>query len=290
MNPSINSPTICGARPGAAVADPGFDPDLRRPSMAPSLRLVLAVTVLTLGAARAADPPPAERVLFIGNSFTQGLFTQLPKLLKSAQPAPALTVDLAAAGGVTLEQHYDPQSDTNKSAHTRQKLANGHWDLVVLQEYSSRPIETSTKGGQPSGHDLFLKYGALFDAAIKQAGARTALYMTWARQPEPDNFAKLAAAYRELGQRIGAPCAPVGLALQSAIADLPDVKFYAADQKHLVDAGYYVGACVFYGFLTQQSPVGLKYHPAKLSDEAAAKIQALAWQAVQQEPMPSKQP
>ncbi len=246
--------------------------------------------MVCLPPAMGADAPP-KRVLFIGNSFTQGLFKQLPPLLKSAQPPVDLKVELAAAGGVTLAAHFDPESTANKSAHTLQKLREGHWDLVVLQEYSSRPLETEKRSAdKPSGYEEFMKFGKLFDAEIKKQGARTAFYMTWAKKPEPENFAKLAAAYRKLGAELQASVAPVGVALQQAIQEVPHLGYYSDDQKHLKDPGYYLAACVFYGFLTGHSPAGLSYHPAGLAADDAAKLQAIAWEMLQLEKLTPNQP
>ncbi|MDA0335443.1 MAG: SGNH/GDSL hydrolase family protein, partial [bacterium] len=107
------------------------------------------------------------KILFIGNSFTQR--NDLPALLAglaaTADKGTQVESELVAAGGASLRQHL------NKGT-AGLLLAEGGWDYVVLQEQSTLPIK-NPKRTQENIRD--------FHGIIADSGARTVLYMTWAR-------------------------------------------------------------------------------------------------------------
>jgi hypothetical protein len=85
--------------------------------------------------------------------------------------------------------------------------------------------------------------------------------MTWER-PDSVQYGVTAQAlynaYTALGQQLGIKVAPVGLAFSMALQERPDLKLYIQD-GHPTQQGTYLAACVFYGFIFQQSPVGNSY-------------------------------
>lgn len=102
------------------------------------------------------------KVLFIGNSFTQR--NNLPDILARMAEAAGAALEwrLISVGGASLRTHW------NKGEATR-AIAEGQYDYVVLQEQSTLPIKNAARM-----HENV----RLFDAAIKSAGAKTALYLT----------------------------------------------------------------------------------------------------------------
>ncbi len=52
----------------------------------------------------------------------------------------------------------------------------------------------------------------LFDRAIRDAGAKTALYMTWARRNAPESQRVITEAYESIGRELSATVVPVGVA------------------------------------------------------------------------------
>jgi len=56
---------------------------------------------------------------------------------------------------------------------------------------------------------------------------------------------------------------------------------HSPDKKHLDAAGSYLAACVFYATIYGKSPEGLPGSIAKLTDDKARHLQAIAWKAIQ---------
>jgi hypothetical protein len=86
----------------------------------------------------------------------------------------------------------------------------------------------------------------LFDKCIQAAGSRTALYMTWARQHEPQNQRKIARAYTEIADELGATLLPVGLAWQACLRRDGAPVLYDRDGSHPTLAGSHLAACVIF--------------------------------------------
>ncbi len=181
------------------------------------------------------------RVLFIGNSYTY--VNHLPRLLQrlAASAARPMTVAMVAPGGATLERHWNEDP-------ARRMIAQGGWTHVVLQEQSLRPLRDREK--------LFT-YARLFNTAIKQAGATTVLYLSWARANRPETQAALTDAFMTLADELDAEVAPVGIAWQQARREKPDVALYFEDGSHPSPTGTYLAACVFFAAVVGQSPEGL---------------------------------
>jgi hypothetical protein len=133
-----------------------------------------------------------------------------------------------------------------------------HWDVVVLQEriwVPSLPLEERARQMYP--------YAWSLDGDIATTQARTMLFMTWGyehgyRGVSGDTYAgmqsRLAAGYEDLGRKLGAPVAPVGLAWAAALRRRPDLDLWASDGQHPSKVGSFLAACVFYGALTGRDP------------------------------------
>lgn len=147
----------------------------------------------------------------------------------------------STGGGMDLEQHWE-------YGRALERIREGNWDFVVLQDHSEGPLKR---------HSVFVKYAKLFDGEVKKVGAKTVLFMTWAKEYEPEFQPLLTAAYASLGREIGAEVVPVGIAFERAIAGRPLLKLYDPDGKHPSPAGSYLTACCFYSYFYRRSPVGL---------------------------------
>ena len=84
----------------------------------------------------------------------------------------------------------------------------------------------------------------------------------------------LAEAYNALGAELQAPVVPAGLAFQAGLDQGLDLY---SDVKHQNEAGTYLVACTFFGFLCGRTPVGLNYAHG-LDPAAARRLQEIAWQ------------
>jgi hypothetical protein len=208
--------------------------------------LCLAFLALSLSSGLWGQDALPERVLFVGNSYTY--FWNLPQhvhLLAASQDINLLTRQ-STSGGTHLGQHWRGE----KNLRSRELIQTGDYDIVVIQDHSLRAIEYP---------DSLLFYGQKFNEIIRATGARPYLYMTWARSWDPYMQQEITDRYTELAEQIGAVIVPVGPAWARARELRPDLELYDPDDSHPNPTGTYLAACVFYGVLTGQSPVGLPH-------------------------------
>src|SRR5919199_901084 len=135
-------------------------------------------------------------VLFVGNSFTarNDVPGQLARLAEWA--GGSLRHELLWAGGASLKMHWN-------KGDARRAIESKRFDHVVLQEQSTLPVKNAKR---------FHENVRLFDEAIRASGARTALYLTWARRHAPETQRALTDAYAAVGAELGALVVPVGVA------------------------------------------------------------------------------
>jgi hypothetical protein len=181
------------------------------------------------------------KVLYIGNSFTAR--NDLPGLIAQLAASRGQRIEhrLISAGGASLRRHWN-------AGEARKAIANGHYDYVVLQEQSTLPVKNASRM-----HESV----RLFDPEIKAAGARTVLYMTWARRHTPETQKAISEAYTSIGQELGATVVPVGLAWSDFVGKHDQPALHDRDQSHPTLAGSYLAACVFLAALFGEDPVGI---------------------------------
>jgi hypothetical protein len=201
-------------------------------------------------------------VLFIGNSFTAR--NNLPGLIAQMAAARGRSLEhrLISAGGASLRNHWN-------AGEALKAIQNGHFDRVVLQEQSTLPI----KNAQRMGENV-----RLFDEAIRSAGAKTVLYLTWARQHAPESQQAITDAYTKIGKELGTTVVPVGLAWESFVGKHDQPVLYDRDGSHPSQAGSYLAACVFLAVLFAENPVGIDGDVGGLNPRDAALLQKAAWQ------------
>ena len=231
----------------------------------------------TVGTARAEETP--RRLLFVGNSFTYyngGLETHMKALAASASPPRLIEADRATQGGATLRVLHGKES-------IRQKIRDGRYDVVILQEDIPELPEHSSAP--------FFEFGRRFDEEIRAAGGRSLLFMAWPYErlgwvalPE------IMKAHRELGCELNVPVAPVGLAFERAGREHPEIPMLAADREHETLQGTYLAACTIYATLYGENPQGYSYRPEGVTPAEAAALQRIAAETVQawqQQPEPA---
>lgn len=203
------------------------------------------------------------KVLFIGNSFT--VRNDLPGLITRLAESRGKSLEhrLIHAGGASLRAHWN-------AGEAARAIRDGGYDAVVLQEQSTLPVKNATRM-----HENV----RLFDGAIAAAGAKTVLYMTWARRNAPESQQAITDAYTGIGRELGATVVPVGLAWQRFLRDNDEPVLHDRDQSHPTMAGSYLAACVFLAALFGESPVGIDADVPGLSADDRAALQAAAWQA-----------
>ncbi len=247
-----------------------------------SVRVIRACLVLALLAASLAPATGAaaaeaeaattealpERVLFIGNSHTYrhgGMDWLVGNMVAAEDPAADVRrATILAASGVTLQYHYENGA--------LERIRRGDYDAVVLQGYLPG---SPTRTAEP-----FLEYARRLDEEIRASGARTVFYMTWPQgRYDWADLDDLVAAHRQISAETGAPVAPVGVAMEKARAERPDLVLIDEDEVHATWEGAYLAAATIYSTLFQRSPEGLPYSFG-VSEEDAAFLQRIAWQTV----------
>jgi hypothetical protein len=201
------------------------------------------------------------RILFIGNSFTAR--NNLPALLASLAKERGQLVEhrLISAGGASLRQHLN--AGTALAA-----IADEQYDVVVLQEQSTLPGKNAARM-----HDSVRD----FDAAIQQAGARTALYMTWARKNAPDAQQAITTAYATIAAEVGATLVPAGMVWERFLRAHDTPALHDADNSHPALAGSYLAACVFLVSLLGEHPADIDVPVKGLDADTAALLRQAAW-------------
>ena len=206
------------------------------------------------------------KVLFIGNSFTAR--NDLPGLVARLAIARGKTLQhrLISAGGASLRTHWN-------AGEALKAIQGGQYDHVVLQEQSTLPVKNAKRM-----HENV----RLFDEAIKAAGAKSVLYMTWARGDAPESQQAITDAYAGIGRELGAAVVPVGLAWQRFLGEHSRPALHDRDQSHPTLAGSYLAACVFLAVLFQVSPVGIDGELPGLEAGDLTQLHTAAYQAAQQ--------
>ena len=218
----------------------------RRPPPPPPPPPITAVVINPLRP-QIVLPARGLRILFIGNSYTSA--NNLPDMIAAMSLASNLQSPFAdgqLVGGASLAVHLN-------QGIAVEKIRQGKWDIVVLQDQSLTPILTP---------EATLQSALVFNQEIAKAGARTLYFQTWADKEMPQTQGQIIKTYQACVARgVGSAVVPVGRAFQIALAADPTLQLHQNDNCQPTQAGTYLAACVFYASLYGRSPVGL---PAQL--------------------------
>ena len=244
------------------------------------LRLMLGI-VAAIGT---GAPAGAERILFVGNSFTYGAGSPVryfhPELVRDLNRSgvggvPALFKMFAIQAGLDWDVSLETEAARDFAFHLANRRAEmtGAWDVVVLQDYST--LEKAHPG-DPGPHIRdAARLAALFKAA--NPSARVLLETTWPRadliypantpwRGRPvgamvEDIAR-ANALAMLNSRDLSGTVPVGeawvRAMNQGVADpnpydgtaFGKLDLWTWDHYHASTAGYYLAALVIFGRVT----------------------------------------
>lgn len=181
------------------------------------------------------------RILFVGNSYTY--FENLPQVVSvlSEQTGTKLVTEKMTIGGAKLSEHWRGA----RGLTTRERIKNGNYDIIVLQEWSL---------GTVSETDSAVLYLGLFSELARKTGARPFYYLTWAREKVPQQQETISRVYRETAALNRATVVPAGEAWAEAHALRPDFRLYNPDGTHPSALGTYLNACVFVATITGELP------------------------------------
>jgi hypothetical protein len=220
-------------------------------------------------------------ILFVGNSFT--FCNDLPSTFLNLAESGGFTPNVSelSEGGYRLELFADPNDELGSLLTSA--LNDSKWDYVILQEQSRIPtFENMTE-------EVMYPNARKLDEMIKKADGQTVFFMTWAYK-NGDNIdggnikvsttreemqTQLANSYIKIADELDAMMAPVGIAWMRAAEKYPNIELWDEALKHPSPAGTYLSACVFYGLLFDESPVGLNYY-GDVEEETAKVLQQIA--------------
>ena len=232
----------------------------------------------------------AERILFIGNSYTS--VNKLPKIYQdivTSTGAAEPEMKSITPGGRTLEQHLsDPK--------TLDLVDEGKWDIVVIQGQSQ---EAAMSESFDNMRTSFLKGAKGLCDRIKTTspGAKIVFYQTWARHadywndPKADlkvgkDPADMQSRNRKwylqaAAQHKGAVIAPVGDAWLTNYLSPQPIRLHKKDNSHPEFSGSYLAALVLYATIQPTTGLSVPFHGG-LSETEAKSLQDLTSQTVRQ--------
>jgi hypothetical protein len=202
-------------------------------------------------------------VLFIGNSLTEG--NDVPGMVRTLASAAGLDWDVQAQllSGASLEDHWD-------RGLAQQRIRSDRWDAVVLQQGPSSLSESRASLRQWAGE---------FDALVKAAGGRSALYMVWPMLNRFTWFDRVRDSYALAARDLSGWFLPAGEAWRAAWRETPSLALYGGDGFHPTVAGSYAAALTIFAGLSGRSPVGLPA-PASVDAITAERLQQAALEAL----------
>jgi hypothetical protein len=196
------------------------------------------------------QPQAPTRILFIGNSLTYA--NDLPGIVCTLARAAGRRVvcESVAKPDYGLEDHWNEKD-------ARQAITRG-WDVVVLQQGPS---------ALPESRRLLVDYAKRFDAEIRRAGARTALYMVWPSRVRRGDFSGVSQSYSAAARAVNGLLLPAGDAWREAWALDAKLQLYGPDGFHPSPAGSYLAALVIYAQLFGE-PAPVAAMAGRAGDEA----------------------
>jgi len=181
------------------------------------------------------------KVLFVGNSYTYGYNLAHIVSIISEGTSTKLVTRKSTIGGASLSEHWLG----GRELKTKEIIAEGDFDIVVLQDFSMAAIQTP---------DSLLKYVKLFSEYNRNFGARTYLFNTWAREKVPQFQAEIDEVYGQAARENGAVRVPVGAAWELAQDLRPMVDLYTSDGSHPNELGTMLSASVFVRVICGELP------------------------------------
>ena len=223
---------------------------------------------------------PNTKVLFVGNSYlyyNDSLHNHVKRMAFERFPdiQDKFIYKSSTIGGASSWHHNFEHLLNSKNIGVKESF-----DLLILQGGSSEPLSKKSR--------------ARFKDTVKQVkeiaekhGTKLALYMTHAYVP-PDKRYKanmiddISSLYIDAGKINDLVIIPVGIGFKNAYEADPKIKLHNIDGTHPSLLGTYLAACIVYGVLYGDSPLGLEYnYNNKISEKEKLFIQTIAQNTVQ---------
>ena len=250
---------------------------------------------------------PKLKVLTIGNSYADSVFSYLPKI--SAAAGCDLLLERANIGGCSLKRHWEEHlkscgDDTYKPYYgkfsLKEKLASAEWDTVTIQQASYESWKS----------DSYEPYAGNIIKTVRRYApqAEIIIQQTWsynANDPrlikknkeswgfgQKEMFEKLEKAYRILAEKYQLRVIPTGLALQysrnipgngdlAGFTTVRDNGEKVEDFIHLNKRGEYMQSCLWFAFIFNRKVSDIKFIPDEIGENDAMLLQQCAQSALE---------
>lgn len=248
-----------------------------------SIYVIILVSMLFLPLSYSLSEPSKIRILFVGNSLTY--VNDLPNIIAQLAKSRGFSIeyDSYAPGGYRLSQHASDPA-------LMEKINQGKWDFVVLQEQSQMPALSQ----EQVERDVY-PYAQRLSQMIRQANPKThvVFYMTMAQKdgdrqnmkiiPEVGTYEgmqdRINFSYTRMAQQNRGLLVPVGLVWKNVRQGKTALELYS-DDRHPNITGSYLAACVFFTALFKENPIGLP-HPQGIDNATAAYLQEMTEGVIQ---------
>ena len=251
---------------------------VRDPEASRASRVAISVALLgcawaALGWPAGAQPRPALRVLFVGNSHT---YTHdIPSLVSAIAASATGARPLVVATSITIPGAC--LADHRRDGRAEQAIRTGRFDVVVLQECG---------GGVARNRPRYWRGARTFQADIARSGARTVLAMVHSYRTGGNGTTDaIAASVRPLARELGATVTPHAIAWAALHRALPREPLFLPDGYHPSLVAAYLDACTTYATLTCASPEGVTRETPEgaIAPDVASAVWRAAWQSVRAE-------
>lgn len=217
-----------------------------------------------------ASAPNAIKILFIGNSFVY--VNNLPGILTSLGNSPGsphqIQTTYVTIGGANLDKLW-------YSSPARETIQGTKWDYVVLQE------ATVTLQNDPAA---MAKSVRMFDAEIKKSGAKSILFLPWARKQHRQAQPAMNESTYQIAKELGAQVAPIGPAWTIVQGLKADIGLYQADLLHATPTGSCLAACTIYLMLMHNQESCSAIEHGDISQDDLTVIRKAAIEALESAP------
>ena len=220
-----------------------------------------------------------KNILFVGNSYlyyNDSLHNHVKRMAIERFPSyeEKFIYKSSTIGGARSWHHNFKHLLESKNIGV-----NESFDLLILQGGSAEPLSKNSRV-------IFNNTVKEVNEIAKEYGTKLALYMTHAyvvpdKRYEANMINKISSMYINAGKEINAKVIPVGIGFENAYKENPNIQLHNLDGTHPSLLGTYLAACIVYGVLYDDSPVGIDYNYfGKVSDQDRIFIQKIAYETI----------
>ena len=220
-----------------------------------------------------------KNILFVGNSYlyyNDSLHNHVKRMAIERFPSyeEKFIYKSSTIGGARSWHHNFKHLLESKNIGV-----NESFDLLILQGGSEEPLSKNSR--------------VIFNNTVKEVneiaqehGTKLALYMTHAyvapdKRYEANMINKISSMYINAGKENNVKVIPVGIGFENAYKENPNIQLHNLDGTHPSLLGTYLAACIVYGVLYDDSPVGIDYNYfGKVSDQDRIFIQKIAYETI----------